>query len=189
MLEKIKLYKEKIENTWFGWWIKNYKVSFLLIALLIGYGTFSLIRIPKESTPDIPFGIVQIATAYPGANPVDIDSIITQKIEDEIKDMPEVDALDSTSSLGISSVVITLNSNADTKDFINEVKTKIDNLIFPEDVTDPRVMEISTDNAVLFQMMLYGPRNQFTLNQVRSLAMRFKDEIKGKVGIVDVTIA
>lgn len=37
--------------------------------------------------------------------------------------------------------------------------------------------------------MLYGPRDQFTLNQVRSLAMRFKNEIEGKAGIVDVTIA
>lgn len=123
--------------------------------MLVAYGTFSLIRIPKESTPDIPFGIVQITTAYPGANPVDIDSLITQKIEDEIKNMPEIDSLESNSSLGISIIAITLNSTADTKEFIADVKNKVDTLVFPEDVTDPNVTEISSDNAVLFQMMIY----------------------------------
>ena len=65
MGQRAEHYKQQLLDTWFGWWIKNYKVSFLLIALLIGYGTFSLIRIPKESTPDIPFGLIQITTAYP----------------------------------------------------------------------------------------------------------------------------
>lgn len=149
-----------------------------MIFLLVAYGTFSLIRIPKESTPDIPFGIVQITTAYPGANPVDIDSTITQKVEDQIENMPEVDAIDSRSSLGVSSVTVTLKSNVDTKLFINDVKTKLDSIAFVEDVKDPLVSEISTDNAVLFQMILYGPKEEFTLNHMRSLAVSLKNDIK-----------
>jgi len=188
-MQTIQRFKESLENTRFGRRVKNYKVSFLLIALLIGYGTFSLISIPKESTPDIPFGIVMISTSYPGANPVDIDSIITQKIEDEIENMPEVDSIDSRSSLGISNVTVTLKSSADTKLFVSDVKAKIDNIPFVEDVNDPVVSEISSDNAVLFQMVLYGPKDDFTLNQVRSLGVSLKNEIKGNAGIVDVTIA
>lgn len=154
----------------------------------MAYGTFSLISIPKESTPDIPFGIVQVTTVYPGANPVDIDSTITQKVEDQIENMPEIDTIDSRSSLGVSSVTITLKSNVDTKLFINDVKTKLDSIAFVEDVKDPIVSEISSDNAILFQMILYGSREEFTLNQIRSLAVSMKNEIKGKDGIVDVTI-
>jgi multidrug efflux pump subunit AcrB len=48
-------------------------------------GTNALFSIPKESTPDIKFGIISISTIYPGVNPTDIDNIITQKIEKEIK--------------------------------------------------------------------------------------------------------
>ena len=78
-------YLEKIQNTFFWWWIQNYKVSFMVIGILILYWTFSLIKIPKESAPDIKFWIVQVTTVYPGANPVDIDSIITDKIYKEVK--------------------------------------------------------------------------------------------------------
>lgn len=111
---------------------------------------------------------------------MDIDSIITQKIEDEIENMPEIDSMDSRSSLGVSSVTVTLKSNVDTKAFISDVKTKIDNIPFIDDIKDPVVSEISSDNAVLFQMIAYAPKKDFTLNQVRSLGMALKKEIKGK---------
>ncbi len=62
------------------------------------YGTYALMTIPKESSPKIKFGIVQILTVYPGANPVDIDSTITEKVYSEIKDIPGVDSVDATSS-------------------------------------------------------------------------------------------
>ena len=61
----IKRYIDELSHTYFGRWIQNYKVSFLVIALLIIYGSIVLRKIPKESTPDIKFGIVQITTVYP----------------------------------------------------------------------------------------------------------------------------
>jgi hypothetical protein len=73
-----------------------------------------------------------------------------------------------------------LENGVDTQNFINEVKSKIDTIPFPEDATDPRVTELSTDNEVLFQMMIYGSKEFFSMNQVRSLAMDFADDIKGK---------
>ena len=43
--------------------------------------------IPKESSPNIKFGMVAITTSYPGTNPVDMDSLITEKLYKEIKDI------------------------------------------------------------------------------------------------------
>ena len=40
--------------------------------------------IPKESSPDIDFGIIAIGTVYTGVSPEDIDALITTKIEDEL---------------------------------------------------------------------------------------------------------
>jgi multidrug efflux pump subunit AcrB len=187
-MEKKLPYIEKIENTYFGRWVKNYKVSFMVIAILIVYWFFSLRKIPKESAPDIKFGIVQVTTVYPGANPVDIDTIITEKVYNEVKEIDGIDGIDSRSSLWVSSVTITLKNETDTKDFINEVKAKIDNIQFPSDVLDPTVNEISTENEVLFQIILYGKKQYFTMNSLRSLAMKFREQIINKWGIVDVQI-
>lgn len=159
-----------------------------MIFLLIAYGTYAAIVIPKESSPDIKFGLVQITTVYPWANPLDIDEIITEKVEKEIKDIEGVDKFESSSSVGISSVVITLENWVDVNNFMNEVKQNIDRISFPEDVTDPVVSEISTDNEVLFQMQLYWSRDEFTMNHMRSVAQSFKEQIEWKAGIVDVKI-
>jgi multidrug efflux pump subunit AcrB len=68
-------------------------------VLIISYGLYVAFTIPKESAPDIKFGIVGITTVYPGANPVDIDDVITTKIEEEIKDLDGIDKIESNSSL------------------------------------------------------------------------------------------
>jgi multidrug efflux pump subunit AcrB len=185
---KAESYLEEIKNSFFWRWIVNYKVSFLLIILVILYGLYVAFTIPKESSPDIKFGIVSVTTVYPGANPVDIDDVITTKIEDKIKDLDGIDKIESSSSLWVSSVTITLDNGVDVTDFINDVRSNIDTISFPDDVRDPSVMEISTANEVLFQMILYGPKKDFSMNHLRSLAMRFKDDIKGKWWIVDVWV-
>mgnify|MGYP003554623928 CR=1 FL=1 len=177
---RLRKYIESLQNTYFGWFIQNYKVSVLVIILLILYGSYVVVTIPKESSPTIKFGLVNVSTIYPGSNPLDIDSTVTQKIEDKIKDMPGIDTINSTSSLGISNVVITLKNDIDTKDFINDLRTDIDTLAFPSDVKDPIIKELSTDNQILFQMILYGNRREFSMNHMRSLAMRLRDDIKGK---------
>lgn len=166
----------------------NYKVSFLILALILGYGLFVAFTIPKESSPDIKFGIVSITTVYPGANPIDIDDVITSKIEDKIKDLDGIDKIESSSSLGVSAVTVTLENGVDVKDFMTEARNKIDTIAFPDEVKDTNVTEISTANEVLFQMILYAPRKDFTMNHLRSLALEFKDQVKGKGGIVDVGV-
>jgi len=47
----------------------------------------SAIQIPKESSPTIKFGMISIVTVYPGVNPQDMDTLVTEKIENEVKDV------------------------------------------------------------------------------------------------------
>ena len=185
---KAQAYLDDIKHSFFWRWIVNYKVSFLLITLVILYGLFIAIKIPKESSPDIKFGIVQISTVYPWANPVDIDDIITSKIEEKVKDLDGIDTMNSSSSLWISNITVTLDNGIDVKDFITDVRNKIDSISFPDDVKDSNVIEVSTANEILFQMILYGPRKDFSMDHLRTLAMKFKDDVKDKWGIVDVGI-
>jgi multidrug efflux pump subunit AcrB len=47
----------------------------------------SLFSLPKESSPSIKLGMITISTVYQGTNPNDIDSLISDKIYKEIKDI------------------------------------------------------------------------------------------------------
>ena len=60
--------------------MKQYRISYLIIIELIVLGIAALLSITKESSPNIKFGIINIVTVFPGASPVDVDSLITDKI-------------------------------------------------------------------------------------------------------------
>jgi len=55
---------EKLKPSFFSFWVENYKTSFLLLFLIVVIGGISMITIPKESSPDIKFGIISIVTVY-----------------------------------------------------------------------------------------------------------------------------
>lgn len=189
MLKDTRPFLDSLENNFYGFWIKNFRISLLCIILLVFYGIYSLLVIPKESTPDIKFGIVSVTTVYPGANPIDVDDLVTTEIEDKIKELQWIDAIQSSSSVGFSQITITLENETNTKDFIASVQQEINKVQLPTEATDPAVAEISTDNEVLFQMMLYASSSVFDQENFRTLANDFARNIKGKWPIVDVTIA
>ena len=95
---------------------------------------------------------------YPGVNPVDMDGLVTDEIEQAVKDIKGIDKIDSTSRVGVSSTTLTLDNEADVRQVLIDVKAEVDKVNLPADAEDPSVNEISTDNEVMFQVLLYGDR-------------------------------
>jgi multidrug efflux pump subunit AcrB len=50
-------------------------------------GGMAVLSIPKESSPSVKLGMVSVVTVYPGTNPIDMDSLVTEKLYKEIKDI------------------------------------------------------------------------------------------------------
>ena len=145
---------EKLAAGPLGFWVRNYRMSYLLIVLVVLLGISSLFTIPKESAPDIKFGIIAINTLYTGVSPEDIDSLITTEIESEIRDLDGIDKIESRSSLGFSNIVVTLDTNADTSELLAKIRDAIDKASLPSEAEDPEVTEISSDNEMVFSAFL-----------------------------------
>jgi len=58
-------YNEKLTSGFFAFWLTQWRTTFLVLILIVLIGTFAAIRIPKESSPDVSFGMVVITTVYP----------------------------------------------------------------------------------------------------------------------------
>lgn len=159
-----------------------------MIFLIILSGSFALISIPKESSPDIKFGIISVSTVYPGVNPADIDNLITEEIEQEIKDIDGVKKITSSSSVWVSSVSVELFNGVDTRDVLTDIKDKVDNITFPEDANDPVVREISTTNELMFQLLIYGDKNTFSNFYLNGKAQELKSALDGKWGIASIDL-
>lgn len=179
---------KKLTEGFFAFWVRNYKVSFLFIFLIVVAWIFSLFTIPKESSPDIKFGIISVFTVYPWVNPVDIDSLITEKIEKEIKDIDWIKKITSTSSVWVSSTTIELNNWISSRDVMTDIKDKIDTLSLPEDAEDTVVKEISSENQLMFEALLYWPKEQFSDFRLNTHAKKIQSALEGQNWIVWIDI-
>ena len=178
----------KLSGGFWGRWIRNRRVSLMIIVLILFLGGFSAYRIPKESSPSISFGIIGINTIYPGVNSIDIDNLITDRIEWAIEDINWIKKINSSSNLWLSSINIELYNDIDTKKVLQEIKDEIAKLHLPEDAQDPIVTEISTNNEVMFQMVLYGPDYKYPKSSLLGFAKSIQETLQWTNGITEITI-
>ena len=169
---------EKLEKWFFWFWVKRYKVSFLAIFLIVIAGLFSLFTIPKESSPDIKFGIISVTTPYIWVNPNDIDSLITEKIEKELDDITGIKKITSRSSVWMSSLTIELDNDANTRDVLTDIKDSVDKVDLPEDAEDSNVIEISSSNELMYEVLLYWKIEETTHFELMAMAQEIKNNLE-----------
>lgn len=180
--------KDTLEQWFFGFWVKKYRVSLLVTLLLVLYWTFSLYMIPKESSPDIKFWIIGVTTVYTWVDPISIDDLITSKIEKEVKDLEWVKKVTSTSRLWVSSVVIELDTWVDTRNLLTDIKDQVDKVSLPSEAEDPVVTEISTENELLFSFYMFAQDSTTTIYDLYDKAVVMKNYLQWRSGITTVNI-
>ncbi|MBY0537803.1 efflux RND transporter permease subunit [Patescibacteria group bacterium] len=162
--------------------------SILLILALIGLGTYAVTIIPKESFPEVivPVGIV--TTVYPGAGAADIEELVTNKLEDAIANLEDIENLTSTSRDDVSSISVEFTASADIDKSIQKLKDAVDSVKneLPADANDPIVSEVDFSNQpiliVAVSADVSGPA--FT-----ALGEAIKDELTAINGVSEVQIS
>lgn len=188
MNENLKQVVDRLES-WFLWfWIKQYKVSFLLIVLMIILWLVSFLSISKKSSPDLDLGMINITKIYTWVNPEDIDSLITEKIEREIKDIEGIKKITSQSSLGVSSITVELNNGVNVQDKMTEIKDEIDVINFPSDTEKTVVQDITSKDNTVFSVVLYWDENKISKDYLLEKSLLLKNNLEGAPGINKVII-
>ncbi len=168
-----------IKQWFFYFWLKNIKTSFLLIALIVSSWIFSIISIPKESSPEIKFWIININVSYPWVNPVDIDNLITDEIEKEIENLEGIKNITSTSSIWSSSITVELDTWVNTRNLLTDIKDKVDSINFPEEAEDPIVSDVSSNSTLLYEALIYWDADAFDdfslMQKAKSLVTKLDD--------------
>lgn len=178
MNERHKELQNKVMSGFFGFWVKKYRISYLLTLLLIAIGSMAAYQIPKESAPNVDLGMVNITTVYPGANPTDIDSLVTDKIYKEIENLEGVSKIDSTSSLGVSSVVVSAKTDADIDKLVNDIRNRIASVSLPIDAREPTVTAIETKADTIFSIYLYKKNNDASRAELVERAENLKKRLE-----------
>jgi multidrug efflux pump subunit AcrB len=147
--------EKKFTSGFLGFWIRRYRISYLVVLAVLAMGIVSAVSIRKESSPAVSLGMIMITTAYPGTSPADMDSLVTDKIYKEIKDIKGVDKITSTASLGVSMISVSLKTTANAKDVLSDIRSNISRVILPTDAKSPTITEVETDTNRAFSIFVY----------------------------------
>jgi HAE1 family hydrophobic/amphiphilic exporter-1 len=117
----------------------------LLFALAMAVGLFSLFDLPVERYPDVQMGKVQkINTVLPGASPEEVESLITDEIEEALDDLESVEFIRSTSYRERSMIMVKFIDDTDYDKLYGELRLKVLSIMneLPNGIDPPRFTEI-----------------------------------------------
>src|SRR5437763_204506 len=93
--------------------IKNKFLVGIFIIALIGWGTYSIARLPVDAIPDITNNQVQIISLAPSLAVQEVESFITAPVEVAVANIPDIIELRSISRLGLSVVTVVFKDNVE----------------------------------------------------------------------------
>jgi multidrug efflux pump len=173
--------KEKFKH--FGpttWSIKN-KTSIYLVMLFFSLGgIYQFLTLPKEQFPDIVIPTIYVQTIYVGNSPKDIENLVTNPIEKEIKGITgaKINKTTSTSVQDYSAIVVEFGTDVKTDVALQKVKDAVDKAKkdLPTDLTEePSVMEVSFSEQPIMYVNLSG---DFDLPRLKKYADDLQDKLE-----------
>lgn len=168
--------------------LRNSITVFLLSGLLILFGIYSYITMPKESFPEIVFPLIYVQTPYPGNTPADIENLITRPLEKEIKSVDGIKQLNSESVQDVSIINVEFNIDVDTEKALQDVKDAVDRAMsdLPSDLDqDPVVLDIDLSRIPILNINLSG---DYAIDDLVDYAELLQDEIEELSEISEATI-
>jgi multidrug efflux pump subunit AcrB len=133
--------------------------------------------IPRESSPEVEVPFVAVNTMYPGVSPSDIETLVTRPIEDELRTIPDLKELLSTSVEGYSSITAEFNTNVDLGEALQKVREKVD-LARPELPADAREPAIVEFNFSEFPIMQVNVSGEYGLVRLKEIAEELQDKLE-----------
>ncbi|WP_116364257.1 efflux RND transporter permease subunit [Parahaliea mediterranea] len=96
----------------------------LLVIIILATGISSMRSIGRQEDPSITNFLATVTTFFPGAGPGRVEALVTRPLEDELRRIPEIDEISSTSSAGVSFLNIKLEETL-SKQAIQRAWTEI----------------------------------------------------------------
>lgn len=162
----------KLLKSWHAKYLRNIRLPILLTISIIMVGIYALITIPRRLNPEIKIPIVVVNTSLPGANPEDVESLLTDPLERAVSSVDGIDTLASTSQNGNSSLSLQFLSTVNTDKARSDVQAAVDTVSdLPEDATTPRVRSVDFEDQPVWTFAVTTRRDIASL-------MRFSDILK-----------
>ena len=159
--------------------------SVLILSLTV-IGGFSFTQLGIDQFPNVDFPAILVTTRLPGAAPEQVESEVTDKIEEAVNTISGIDTLTSTSSEGVSQVVVAFNLEKDADVATQEVRDKVNRVLplLPRTITQPTVEKRDPDAFPVLTIALTADKPLRDITEYADKVLRRQLESSEGVGQV-----
>lgn len=159
----------------------------MLLAVVIGLICYSSLSV--SLLPDINVPVVSIRVTYAGAGPDSVADQVTRPIEDSLSTVSGVDRITSTSSQGVSSIVVEFTDTTDVDSALQDVREKISAIRnqLPDDIGEPVFAQVDPNQNPIITVAISQGQGQADLRQLVDDQIVPQIQSAPGVGSVDVT--
>ena len=168
--------------------VKRPVFATMLILSLVVVGVFSFFSLGVDLFPKVDFPTITITVINPGSSPQEIETEVTEKIEEAVNTISGIDELRSSSIEGVSQVFVQFLLEKDVNIAAQEVENRVQTVIpkLPETAEKPTVQKLDSDAAPILRIVVSAPTN---LREVTEVAKnKIKERIESVNGVGQVTI-
>jgi hydrophobic/amphiphilic exporter-1 (mainly G- bacteria), HAE1 family len=158
----------------------------VIVLVLVVVGVLGYTRLPVDRFPKVDFPSVLITTRLPGATPKEIETEVTDRIEEAVNTVSGIDQLRSTSSDNISQVLVAfvLEKNIDVA--AQEVRDRVSRIlsVLPDDADPPIVEKLDPDATPILSIGIVADKPTREITEYADKILRRKLESVPGVGQV-----
>ncbi|WP_431126577.1 efflux RND transporter permease subunit [Flagellimonas flava] len=176
-----------------SWAIDNKTTMYVLIAVILFLGASAYFSMPRENFPEIKETKIYISSLYPGNTAEDIEKLITDPLEDELKTVSNVIEITSTSQEDYSMIIVEFDENISVEAAKQKVKDEVDSQTAGEDwptfngaKVEPNVFDLSMSEEIpILNINISG---DYPVDKLKEYGEYLEDEIEGLAEIKQVDI-
>ncbi|MGB1109713.1 MAG: efflux RND transporter permease subunit [Gammaproteobacteria bacterium] len=148
----------------------------MITLIVVVLGSISLSRLQIDLLPSIELPTVSVRTSYEGADPIVMERLVTQIVEEIIATVPGVVDMNSRSYEGNSSVRVTFDWGTSIDDVAVDVRATLEDEIseLPDDIVGPRVSKFDVDSFPVVLLGISSPLDPVELTNLVEEQVRYR---------------
>src|SRR5882762_6801421 len=160
----------------------------MIVLSLVVVGAASFFRLGVDRFPSVDLPTVSVRTNLPGASPQEVESLVTQQIEEVVNTVDGIDELRSISGQGTSIIIATFKLDRNLESAAQDVRDRVNSLgrSLPDDVTPPVIQKFDNDSTPVVTISLSADRSLRELTELADKTVRVQLERVGGVGEVQI---
>jgi hydrophobic/amphiphilic exporter-1 (mainly G- bacteria), HAE1 family len=160
----------------------------MIVLSLVVVGAAGFFRLGVDRFPSVDLPTVSVRVGLPGAAPEEVESLVTQQIEEVVNTVDGISELRSVSGQGTSFVIATFKLDRNLESAAQDVRDRVNTLgrRLPEDATPPVVQKFDNDSTPVLTVALTADRSLRELTELADKTARPQLERVGGVGEVRV---